>query len=460
MLRDVVFAAGGLASLGVLLVGVLPANAQHTVFVDEFDAYAAGGAPPEFLAVWPLDSDCDAARISAGTGVDGNSAYQGKDGNDDTVGARHRHYLTATEIQSVPGAPANADALRADAADPIIVAFQLDLGTQAYQQQIRYVELTCGNDRAPTPMIFPDPGSLECNGKVRRYLNPQGDGEVHGSIAVGAIAIVDTTPCGGTATGDERQETYRLSIYDGQEWHELYNWPVVGTNIHLHTRWNQVTLTIWPTTFDVELENGYVSGVQGVYGVPRKYLGDFNSVVMGGVPDEEYGGCFRQNSPGRNANHVFTNHLDELYIRGGLAVLADPPCVIVEPPGACCVSTGYGVGNCSSLSEEECTNAGGTFLGSGTSCDANQSSCDFCPALFADTDDDGDVDQSDFGLWQACFTGPFGGQVAGGCGCFDRDNAGAGDGDVDEDDFIQFTNCALGPQIPVSASSPPAGCTP
>ena len=72
-----------------------------------------------------------------------------------------------------------------------------------------------------------------------------------------------------------------------------------------------------------------------------------------------------------------------------------------------------------------------------------------CSDPFADADGDGDVDQEDFGSWQACFTGPDGGILAG-CECFDRDNDGAGDGDVDPDDLDAFEACASGPGIPAN----------
>jgi hypothetical protein len=67
-----------------------------------------------------------------------------------------------------------------------------------------------------------------------------------------------------------------------------------------------------------------------------------------------------------------------------------------------------------------------------------------------DSDGDGDVDQADFGLFQACITGaadPF--QLVNAlfsateCQCFDLD----GDQDVDEDDLTGFVGCASGPSI-------------
>ncbi len=65
-----------------------------------------------------------------------------------------------------------------------------------------------------------------------------------------------------------------------------------------------------------------------------------------------------------------------------------------------------------------------------------------CNDPFADVDGDEDVDQEDFGVVQACHTGP-GGGVPAGCGCFNRD----ADNDIDEDDLTAFEECASGPAI-------------
>ncbi|MBP7937438.1 MAG: hypothetical protein KA354_22575 [Phycisphaerae bacterium] len=68
-----------------------------------------------------------------------------------------------------------------------------------------------------------------------------------------------------------------------------------------------------------------------------------------------------------------------------------------------------------------------------------------CSVPFADADADSDVDQADFGLWQACYTGD-GGMAffdAAKCKCFDRDH----DTDVDGVDLQAFKNCWKGPAI-------------
>jgi probable HAF family extracellular repeat protein len=68
-----------------------------------------------------------------------------------------------------------------------------------------------------------------------------------------------------------------------------------------------------------------------------------------------------------------------------------------------------------------------------------------CNDPFADADGDGDVDQVDFGTFQACFTGHAGG-VPTGCGCFNR-HVDADDPDIDEDDYAEFETCASGPAV-------------
>ncbi|MBP7936847.1 MAG: hypothetical protein KA354_19570 [Phycisphaerae bacterium] len=75
-----------------------------------------------------------------------------------------------------------------------------------------------------------------------------------------------------------------------------------------------------------------------------------------------------------------------------------------------------------------------------------------CGAHFADADGDGDVDQSDFGMLQRCYTGPDGSEKAGtiACRCFDRDFHGLGDGDIDTDDLSAFMVCYRGPELPLS----------
>jgi hypothetical protein len=69
------------------------------------------------------------------------------------------------------------------------------------------------------------------------------------------------------------------------------------------------------------------------------------------------------------------------------------------------------------------------------------------PAPTPDLDHDGDVDQSDFGLFQACLSGPGIAQSALGCleARLDVDE------DVDEADFAIFQDCLSGPGVPAGS---------
>ncbi|MBN1513295.1 MAG: hypothetical protein JXB13_14865 [Phycisphaerae bacterium] len=67
-----------------------------------------------------------------------------------------------------------------------------------------------------------------------------------------------------------------------------------------------------------------------------------------------------------------------------------------------------------------------------------------------DWDDDGDVDQVDFGKFQKCYTGLAGG-ILPGCECFNQNPEPPGDpgadNDVDQDDLSMFEDCASGPGV-------------
>jgi hypothetical protein len=123
---------------------------------------------------------------------------------------------------------------------------------------------------------------------------------------------------------------------------------------------------------------------------------------------------------------------------------APRPCVGEECIGACCKPGG----GCENTVAESCT---GAFQGAGTSCETI--TCPLvCSDPFADLDGDMDVDQGDFGLFQACFTGPVG-TVVDGCKCADRpeENFPTAAGDVDACDMDVFNACAdtSGPTIQV-----------
>jgi len=115
------------------------------------------------------------------------------------------------------------------------------------------------------------------------------------------------------------------------------------------------------------------------------------------------------------------------------------------PVGACCMPDL----SCVEVMETVCT---ATYRGPGTLC--QDVVC--CPIPFPDADLDGDVDQSDFGFFQRCYSGynvPMRDDPM--CTCFDRNK----DGDVDMYDFGEFLKCYTGANVPWSQGLTP-DCTP
>ncbi|HOB75847.1 MAG TPA: hypothetical protein PKG54_15125 [Phycisphaerae bacterium] len=150
------------------------------------------------------------------------------------------------------------------------------------------------------------------------------------------------------------------------------------------------------------------------------------------------------------------HRIDDIFVLGGEMVGG-------SPTGACCIKTGHGEGSCApKVTQAQCEGPeglGGTWLGEASSCGAENANCEFCGPSFADMDEDGDVDQADYGLFQACFTGLFPTEVLSpACKCLDRDPSPA-DGDVDETDMNKFLACYTGPAIPYGPN-PPAECGP
>lgn len=77
-----------------------------------------------------------------------------------------------------------------------------------------------------------------------------------------------------------------------------------------------------------------------------------------------------------------------------------------------------------------------------------------CPTPAADIDEDGDVDQVDFGILQTCYTG-LNGSYPFECRCLDRES----DGDIDAEDLAAFNKCRTGADIPWTQDGTP-DCAP
>jgi hypothetical protein len=263
---------------------------------------------------------------------------------------------------------------------------------------------------------------------------------------------------------------------------------------------NWITLTIKSTTFSVRLRTQERSAVAvaGSYpqyyvtsvmeNIPRAYLytgpgpndftGAFDALRIGVgqgcqlAGNDSWTNCAGARNPLRSrANNAGALVFDDLYFHGGIGF---------SRLGACCLPDGTCADNVSSI---DCVAQGGEYAGPssvcgdgsiclGACCKGEAAGCSDtksvdCPAPFvfkglgtqcattscpcsvpfADADLDGDVDQLDFAVFQACFSGPGPLALSATCKCFDRDNNGAGDQDVDMDDLAKFEACASGPGV-------------
>jgi len=238
-----------------------------------------------------------------------------------------------------------------------------------------YVELCKDDDRAPTDFIWKDCHGTTTEGVFpvicQQYLRdqtvPPGElancppmsTEVHASIAVGMLAIMDNYPCD-TENGS-RPTNYHLSVFDGLKWWDLregmfpgsgdfalndggdsyVEMEVRGTYLYIHFVWEHCCVDGGPYDPCYDSENAwciYYGGKQIIENeavMPRVYVGPFNKIAFGMGEGCElnqnehtcYGsdGCFQYGSfnDGWGWGHTW---LDALVVYDGVGdVVPAPP---------------------------------------------------------------------------------------------------------------------------------------
>jgi len=342
-----------------------------------------------------------------------------------------------------------------------------DLSEAAHQVNT-YVEITDGTDRAPLIVTNVDCG----DGNLTRPKAALTDGSDHNAIAFGMVAVLDQDPCDTDACGPGSPSVpfaYVPAVYDGHDWipMDLTHIPAgvpsnppsgeslaqgpfdyLARDATLPAGLEAATLDPWTekrfTHVRIDVWDEYVRAIWSaknteyvwVATIERQYKGAFKSLYLGNQA------CLQP---------TYWHFIDTMQLNGG--VFTDD---VVEH-GACCQTNG----TCVDVdSAAEC--ADGKYTPWLSCSDPGLPLC--CPTPWADADADTDVDQVDFGMWQACFSGngkdhPDRKE----CKCFDRiDDTGAqgGDGDIDITDFDWFASCYTGPAVPMNIDSPPTGCTP
>ena len=179
-----------------------------------------------------------------------------------------------------------------------------------------------------------------------------------------------------------------------------------------------------------------MSGINGCYGTNiddgSNYVTLDSLALTGGTPDPSYGACCKPDA----TCEVLLN--TDCAAAGGVFRGDNVPCDSTTCLGACCQP----MGGCTHTLINGCPP--GNYKGEGTNCET--AGCPLCATPFADVDEDGDVDQTDFAVFQGCFSGE-GVAVSGICECFNREQAPGGDQDVDMEDLDLFEACASGPGI-------------
>jgi hypothetical protein len=335
----------------------------------------------------------------------------------------------------------------------------------------------------------------QCSGGPNRPVLAKTDGTVHSSFAIGLMGPMDTNACDGDGSWESR-----LVVFDGLQWQSLGKanfssipsqggvtdgcaasgklycadlFPYSGPGGPV----NWVYFSIGADYIEIRLNNWRANsyGSQGalpdhdpgsgtkyyfVARVPRQYKGPFNKIAIGpgkgkdldtptcmnyGTESNPWRRCYKGSNDGNVcatdadcpaneeclASYASQNvGIDNLVLYDGVFQAAHT--------GACC-DRSHGAPSCTdNVAAEDCLPP--NVFSENKTC--AESLC--CGTPFADSDGDGDVDQTDFSAFQNCYTGPgslF--AMSTSCKCFDRDN----NQNVDSDDWAKFEACASGPGI-------------
>lgn len=427
-----------------------------------FPAACASGAAPDqaaFMTEWPPDGLDTGTEGDEGMVDEFNHSNQTKPFALRTSGygatlSRHTHNFTdAIQYRgNVNGVIANG--ANGTDTNPLIldVFMNNNPGVEGGMEDnaMSYIELTWGDDRAPTDYIMRSCAPEQVGPYpiiMANWLYPQiADPKppkpttVHKAVAFGVVAALDKDPCD-VETG-RRPTVYHISFFDGLQWFDTRSnvpiaptvgeWPNLGGLLHfrLEIKSTQMRFIYFDAGGSVN-SHGYFT---------RHYAGPFDTVAIGvgkGCELDLDGNCMGPEKAidyGKYTQGYGASYFDVPVLTGGVLEF-------VDMNGACCLPNA----TCSQMLMADCQAAGGNFAGSGVACD--QIEC--CPNPPFDRDTDGDVDSTDFGLLQACITSGTSTPppLTYECKCFDTDDNGA----IDVTDIEHFAQCVSGPDVPATA---------
>jgi hypothetical protein len=327
-------------------------------------------------------------------------------------------------------------------------------------------------------------GDLDASGGVNINVAP--DGTVYSRQPVGTTNVYSFSTAGGATLDGTNVTSNPTLVVTGAALttaagNGIYNWqsaiyrPVSNSLVNLQRKTGGSGNA--PVVVDYDLDTGTASVIAG----STWYRGQHNGVLDAATGDIWIAS---QNLPSLGGGARKYTHdtppvlapWDSLGADDGGRQLFD---IAVPPgsPGACCKPAGAG---CEVLSLEACTALAGAWQGPASICgesscpagaccggcgkceelpqadctggrvwshkECSQVTCDpaVCGTPAADANCDGDVDQTDFALLQACLGSDPTTEPA--CECLDL----APDLIIDADDLLAFELCASGPGIPLN----------
>ncbi len=527
----------------------------NVIICDDFDRYCTTPPPypeacpaeasrsdPKLRAVWRYTSWNYNTNSACGSNMCGeeiteilpSDPYGGRHANGGDEGGQlgqNTADLTNYIIAAMPGyTVANGSDTQ-----PLVLTFTMGARDRGLARSNGYAELNLGDDtngnvaniaQAPTDFVLVGgdngagcigclysctggttsttaPWPTICQQESPHAACPPKQTFVRNSLAVGALAMLDTNPCHccileppdplhpnfrnctvetrDTPEGWQVPTNWHLSYYDGLEWRVLKqgvggpgsygdfvygNYITWGDNKNTEEGYETVVVTIKTSTVDIYHKTKMVNMVNGqwveswveskAFDLPRRYSGGFNRLRLGTKESCQLNSssytCWSGYANGKKrckkmaedrCDGGLENNWSKYVAFDNVKLSGGIGNVII---GACCRNDA----TCVETDLYTCeTILGGRYQGDNSICAGM--SC--CPYPFADGDTDGDVDQDDFGAFQICYTGS--GPVPTGCGCLDRNK----DNRINTTDFAAFDACFTGANVTWSAALTP-NCTP
>ncbi len=390
---------------------------------EEFDGASADAGKigswdqESMVARWPLTAGSAPGTFTSGQSSieSGSGALKTNKGSAYRMTANLEPDMTATYGTGNAGI-GEGNVLYGTNEKPLRLEFSVDFRGEGFGGYSNfYVELSyddgSGDDQVPRQGLFTEDAD-QSNGDQGPW-----NGGLHAALAFGSFSGINRSESQVSNFGSMGAPVF----FNGERWYYKSLPDINGAGTSLwKSRFGGVStfkMIVMTDTVILQIDNpGDDPTVRGPYEVARVYKGGFNRISM------TWG----------NATKGVYNWVDNIELRNG--EIHGP-----AEKGACCISHGDGTGACQFGTPDECTAAGGLYMGAATTCEQGGGACDFCPndpgkksagacgcgVPDSDADGDGTADCVDGCPFDVAKTQP------GQCGCgfvdFDADSDGVAD---------------------------------